>query len=322
MHRTTSATLAVSLFLPLLAHAGAHGEAQKYRLRELSAAGDVSVNENTSGMELDFSVSVDDRQVRSATASRTREQYTENILGERKDVTTFRRAYSAHRSSEIGPDGKLVTQVSSLQGKTLTLRIADGKPSITAASARTLAEDRKKLLSDLSDRSPFFPDRELGPGDEWTPEWAKFADSFKGADKVVAKARFADVVEWGGHRCARITLEMELHGKPNGAPFTMEMKATGTAYYALDIQRGLQFELSGPATLSGDLPIGNGQTGKVEGTGYLFMKMTTRWQKIAGKPVPATKYPASPERPFPPPRKPQAPRRDEAATPGRVRAAA
>lgn len=299
MTRFTAAALSLGLSLPLLAGSSVHGDPQKYRMHEQDVTGDEVVNSSSTDMFMNFTVKVEGREVMLQTSSREREQFTESILGARPGATTSRRVYAVSRTAETGIEGKTVTKVSSLQGKTMTLRVADGKASITAISGALAPDDRKALLDGLVKRIPFFPDREIGPGDEWSPDPALLAASFKGANNPRMKARFEEVVDCGGHPCARIHVEMTIEGKPEGSPLALSLKTSGNAYYALDIQRLLVTEATGPITAKGEVPGPDGKPLMMEATGTWTLKQSSRWLKIEGKPAPNIVIPPMPATPAP-----------------------
>ena len=111
------------------------------------------------------------------------------------------------------------------------------------------------------------------------------AKLFKGIDKGEVKGKFEEAVQQGPFQCARIGMEINLQGQPEGVPVPMVFKGTGKGFFATDIRHSLDMELTGPITMKGEVKQ-NGVTIHFAGEGTLAQKETRRWMKLAGKPAP------------------------------------
>lgn len=260
---------------------------QKYRFQENSAVGDVSVSENTMEMTLDVKVTANGQELPPIKfLTREREKYTDEVLAVSKNQpTTVRRTYEIARGVETGPDGMQKPKVSTLQGKVITIRVEGDKVTLAPAKGKLAPEDEKAVVDEFKQPdSPFFPDREVAPGEEWTVDPKVVAQTLNGIDKGEVKGKFEDVVPYGGRQCARIAIDISVQGQPGGVPVPMTMKGTGKGYYALDFMRPLDLEMSGPITMKGDTEQ-NGVKLQFDGEGTLVKKDTRRWVKVAGRPV-------------------------------------
>lgn len=260
---------------------------QKYRLQESSAVGDVSVSESTMDMTLDVKATANGQELPGLkVVTREREKYTDEVLAvTRNRPTTVRRTYEIARGVETGPDGMQKQTVSTLQGKVVTVRVEGTKVTVTPTKGKVAPEDEKGIVGEfLQPESPFFPDRELGPGEEWAVDPRVLAQALNGASKGEAKGRFEEIVEYGGRQCARIAIEMNVEGQPAEVPVPITMKGTGKGYYALDLMRPLDLEMSGPITMKGDTEQ-NGVKLQFDGQGTIQIKDSHRWVKVAGKAV-------------------------------------
>jgi hypothetical protein len=163
--------------------------------------------------------------------------------------------------------------------------VEGSKVTITPARGKVAPEDEKGIVEEFQQSgSPFFPEREVAPGEEWSVDPKIVAQALKGINKGEVKGKFEEVVPYGGRQCARIGIEMSLEGQPGGVPVPMTMKGSGKGYYALDVMRPLDLELSGPITMKGDTEQ-NGVRLQFDGQGMLQKKETHKWVKVAGKAV-------------------------------------
>lgn len=258
---------------------------QRFLLREASAAGDVSEVESTFSMVMDTKAVVEGKSVPSITlSSRERQKYREEVLSaDAKGPTGVRRTYTIAREAEKTPEGEKV-RVLSLQGKTLVLKKVKGKSVLTLAKGKLSPEDRAEVLDDLdSDPSQFFSDKPVAVGEEWEADPKQLAATFGnlGAEsKASLRARFEEIVQKDGHRCARVSIRLQVEGMPAGEKYRMTMDMGGELFHALDLNRTLSVQATGPMTLKGQ-DGGVDLTG--EGTGEF--RWTHRPLKIAGKPV-------------------------------------
>lgn len=291
MNRSLAPKLLAFLLL-LGAIAGtAAPEGQKQRLVDRYAAGDVHQVENTFSMAMDMVVSLPDGNASTIKfSSRERTSYREDVLAvDAQGPARLRRTYAVSRSADTDADGTKVN-VSSLQGKTVTLRRVGQKVTVLARGGKISAEDRKSLTDELRNRPPkLFPDHAVAPGDEWEVDARDLMRSFAtegSLDRAVMKARFQDIVPFGGHQCARVHVTLELSGRPTPQPFEMTSTLSGYVYHALKIQRSVGADLTGPMTIRGHTE-SDGVQAEMKGDGTMTMKWGDRFLKVAGKPVAA-----------------------------------
>jgi hypothetical protein len=299
------AAAALPVLLLVLSAAGAQEPQEaprKYRLHEVDAAkGDVYVKESLGEMNMELQAKIlgSDQVLPSIPMIyRDREKFTETVFAlDKKGPSHLQRSYSAARTQSTGAPGeppKTVTHPR--QGKTVVFQRVKGKLRITATPGKLPAAEIKKLTEDFekpSDRK-FFPDHEVGPGDEWSIEGAEAARLFGGGayEKVNVKARFEDVVSFRGRQCAKVQVSILVEGKSNGIP--MQMTLEGPIHHALDLQRTLSAEMSGAVTMKATIEQ-KPATVELDGAGIAKFSWSSQWLKIAGKPVPAPKAaPVSP----------------------------
>jgi hypothetical protein len=258
---------------------------QKFRLLDRSATGDVCRTEERFTIDLTLNMAVPDQKVPPMQfASDQHDIYQETVLSTDADGhrQAIRRTYSlAYSRDKTGADE--TTKTSSLQGKTVTIRSRRGRVSIRSAGGALSAEDRKSLQDELKEHRDFgiLPDHALAIGDEWTPK--TFLKSFKEATRTEAHARLVEIVPFAGHRCAHIHLTLELD-MPSAQGLMMQMKLEGDAYQALDLQRPLSLEMSGPVMADGKVKR-EGVEMNYSGDGTIHIRIAATWLKVAGKSV-------------------------------------
>src|SRR5205807_10202057 len=111
-----------------------------------------------------------------------------------------------------------------------------------------------------------FPDREVSPGDDWDvdPKAAKFLGD---ASVTKANCHFQDVVDHDGHKCAHIRMTLEFTAKTGDQTSPpLKISVAGDLYQALDIQRPVALDLTGTASMKGDVTE-NGMTFSLSGEG-------------------------------------------------------
>lgn len=261
---------------------------QKHRLRDVSAAGDHSINESDLRMDIAFQTTISGQKGPTFhLSSQRQEKYAETVLAadRRGRATVVRRTYEVARESETQSGGPSKQTVRSLQGKTVTIRRTGGKVRVEVAKGRMSAEDRKDLVDELSeDMEEFFPNRALAPGETWTIHSKQIARAFGGGGRGTVQGRFLDVVTQEGLRCARIQLTVDLSVRVSDTPLTMKMRLSGEGHHALDIQRPLSLSLTGPITAQGQEKE-QGMTIDMTGQGTVRMTMKADWRKVGNKPV-------------------------------------
>jgi hypothetical protein len=279
--RLFAASMAVLLAL-LAAGTGALG-GQAYRLKDGSAAGDVYTSDDTQQMDMNITAIAEGIEVPDLKFSmREREKYTETSLYERGQDWSIRRTYSIKRSFETTPDLEQKNEVSSLQGMTVTITSKAGKITITPAKGKLAAKDRQELLEELNDpeEMEFYPDRPVAVGEEWTITPRKLGPF----TKAEVKARFEEVIQFAGLRCARVSVAMTGELQAADFPGTATVEVKGSVYHALDLHRDVAYTMAGPFKIEGKQEQ-DGRTIEMRGTGTAAMKLTRVWLKVAGKPV-------------------------------------
>jgi hypothetical protein len=282
--------LLVTLTLGLVAASATAQDPVKLRLQEKTAAGDVAASDRLMEVNADLVVRAGEQELVVPIVSRERKTYTETVLAaDARGASSLRRVYTVARSqSSYGGEPPKVT-TSSLQGKTVTLKRFGDRLVLSVLKGKLAPEDEKGLRRDLDPKRPeldFFPDREISPGDEWSPDPAVLRRMMDGAQKAEAKLKFVEITEFAGHRCGRFHATIDAEGTYDAGdrkmPITMNL--SGDSYFALDLERWVSTELSGPVSMHGETTQ-NGMMITFEGVGTMRMKETNRWIKVAGKPV-------------------------------------
>lgn len=273
--------------LTIAASVGAGGQEKKYRLRNVVAVGDVSDTDDSMNMRVDLRGSVGGPELPPVDYFRRgRRKYRTTVLAvdKNQNPTAIRRTYSIVREIEAQIGGIPNQTVQSLQGKTVTLRRnASGKTTVTAAKGRISEEDRKELSDDLSEGGgAFFPDRELGIGEEWNLDPKLIFKNLEGVERSTMKAKFAEVIPFQGHPRARIEMSFTLSGRLPDSGMRLEVTQTGDLYHAIDLQRTLAVSLDGPVTMQGQELI-QGRTVFFTGEGTMEVEFSEHWSKVAGK---------------------------------------
>lgn len=292
--RTVSAVGVACFSFLIFASAGAQAP-QKVRLKYASASGDRHVSEGGMEMQFDIHVKAGDQEVPVVkTASSELEKYTQDVLGVdgKGRPTGIRRVYSVSRKSDTEPGAEAKERVTSLQGKTVAVRRAGGKVTVTSSGGKLHPDDHKSMLSVMDHpEQEFFPDRELGPGDEWQVDPKIARTMFKGEGTAQIRCKWEETVEHAGHRCARISVEMDIQAMPMDSPGPITMKLAGNLHHALDLGRMLSIDFAGPIMMTGE-KTENGVAYKFKGDGTMRIRETRRWLRVDGKPVPAPAWPA------------------------------
>src|SRR5262249_6913102 len=167
----------------------------KYRLREVSAVGDLV--EKTSRLPVSLRLKAPPGRKHSTMAAEggEYEKYREEVLAvdDRGKPVAVRRTYLLKRSVDLGwPVGDR-GRASSLQGKTVEIRREDDQVVVTALKGKISDADRRELAGAVDDANlRLLPDRDLGPGDEWTVEPARARALFRGATGATLKCRLQD----------------------------------------------------------------------------------------------------------------------------------
>jgi len=288
--RSPFAPLALLVALSLLA-AGAVYAQQKQRLREVIAAGDVVAVESTFHLDVQVRVAGVPAEVPPRRfQTHARDKYTRSVLARSaKGTTAVRYAYAIARSIKTSPSGAQQVEVSSMQGKTVVVKRVGDKVivSVTKGKGKLTPEDHDAFVSDLNNTNvDFYPAKEVGPGDGWTAPSDSLAYPLPTADELTVEARFEEVVRHAGHPCARVRTTVTAEGANEEYAGTITASLTGNVYLALDLQRTLAVDLSGPVTLKGEVKREDALVA-FTGTGRMAVKESFSWLKVAGKPVAA-----------------------------------
>ncbi len=273
--------------LTVAASVGAGGQEKKYRLREIAAVGDISDVDDSMNLRVDLRGSAGGPELPPIEYFRRgRRKYRTTVLPVDKDQrpTAIRRTYSIAREIEAEIGGVATPTVSLLQGKTVTLRRdASGKTLVSVAKGRIGENERKEVSNDLSStQDDFFPDRDLAIGEEWTLDANRMFESLEGLEKATLRAKFAEVVTYRGHPCARIEMSYTVSGRVPSRSMNIQFTQSGDLYHAIDLQRTLAASVDGPVTLTGQELI-DGRTVFFAGDGTMEQEYSERWSKIAGK---------------------------------------
>lgn len=207
---------------------------------------------------------------------RDQERYQETILS----ANSVRRIYHTKTSDESNPAGKKQA-VSSLQGKTVTIRQRTKQKSITVDHGVISQEDRDSLQDELDDLEGMFPDHPLAVGEEWSPAviGAIKSKELPNAKVVSAQARIVEIIEHLGHRCAHFQVSVVLAAKLGGS-LNMKFAMDGDGYEALDLHRMLSLDVSGPILIEEET-----KEASATGSGFMQLHFKNTWVKVAGKPV-------------------------------------
>jgi hypothetical protein len=219
----------------------------------------------------------------SSMTSRQTQRYREEILARgAKGTTALRRTYSVARESEKNPDGEKTT-VSSLQGKTITLKRLAGKTVISVNNGQLQKKDREEVSDDLdSDQMPFFPAHPVAVGEEWEVDAKKLVRLFHDlgkSGKAEAHGRLDELTEKDGHPIARVHLSLHVERQTSDEP-RLVMDLQGDLIHRTDLQRTISVDAAGPLTFKGQA---NGFD--FDGQGTAEMKWRFKAVKLAGKPM-------------------------------------
>jgi hypothetical protein len=294
-----AAALAILCIAPVLS------AQQKYRLQDTTSTGDVSMVSERMSMSMKVQGTVEGKKFQRQFTRRAEEDYREEVLvlGGGAALTHLRRVYSLNREFEKEGSAAEKRTVSSLEGKTIDIRRQGGKTSISALKGQIAAKDRKELIDHFKDPDPpFFPDREVAPGDEWALDPQAAARLFEGAENATILCHFQDVVDYSGRKCAHVRVTMTVTEEPEDLPIPMTMKLTGVLYHAIDLQRTLAVDMSGTIGMKAENNV-DGRVDRIDGSGRMTLKMTARWLKVAGQavggpgPAGGTRHPPAPSPP-------------------------
>ena len=275
------------LLLASLLLAGSALAQQKYRLRDVVAQGDRAAVESNFDMGLTIRTTAGGQEGPEFTFSnKETEQYTEEILGVKDgEPTAARRVYTVAGELETDSSGEKKVTVSSLQGKTVTIRRKGDGVDVAAAEGALDEKAMKELKTALDHNGRyFFPDREVAPGDEWSVDEKTATRIFDGAEKVTLTGKLLELTEYQGHKAARVGIVMEAVLKQEDGPGPILMTLKGDLYHALELDRMLSLDLSGPVVMKGEVEQ-DGVKVQLDGQGTARMRITQKWEKVAGKPV-------------------------------------
>jgi hypothetical protein len=264
---------------------------RKFHLRAGYSPGDLCTVDSSTDLSLMLTVNVPgsgqgDQQF--PVTERQRARYREKVLAvDQKGPSAIRRAYTIARSVTTDPYLNETTKVSSLQGKTVTVRRVADQVTVTAEPGKLSPEDEKSLAGELSHpEMEFFPDHDVAPGEEWPIDPHVMITLFPGMEKASARYRFQQVVTYAGHPCAQIHTTAEVQGQAPGTNVPMTIKLSGDTYRALDFQRIVEEDDTGPVTVEGQQDQ-NGVRIHLSGQGTMRVKETHHWLQVNGKSVAA-----------------------------------
>ncbi len=261
------------------------GRRETFRLRQEAAYGDVSEVEARSTAQMQLRVAVGGEQVDLDYDHREDSKYSMEVLDADANglAVSVRQKYILKREHWTDPDGIEHDRVSPVEGKTVDIKRLGLDVRITSPQGKL----PKAVMDDLEGEvahEPFLPDYEVAVGDEWNLPPMMVSRFFTGYEKASIRCRFEKVVDYAGQKCARLFLTLKASVKPAGSPGTMQQTLSGHLYHAIDLQRPLAMHLNGLVTLKGTIRRGREKIA-VTGDGNVQMSVTTRWIKIAEKPV-------------------------------------
>lgn len=263
---------------------------EKLRLKDITLVGDRCTVDSLFQMDLDLKVQGGPMQGQQGKiSSRQHTKMVRKVLGvdAKGAVNAQRVAYLIARARVALPTGQVKESPLPLQGRVFTVKRTGAKTTVTVDKGKVTPQQRAAMAGAMKVGDvAIFPDREVGPGDEWTLSEAKIQQlldlSGTPVKKLEARCRFAEVTTFANRRCARIAMTLNADVAP--APmFTVSMNLTGDLYYALDIERPIQMEITGPVTMGGSAAPAAGIA--VSGEGTANGKTTFEWMELGGKPV-------------------------------------
>ena len=284
-HKLRFYLLSPALLVALLPSAHAQ---QTYKLVEKSAVGDMAQIEDDMTMNVTTTMpKTGDAPVKVQNTSQTTAKFLQSLLS--KDATGkadgLRRTYTVNREvKNVGNGEQTVT--SPLQGKTFIIRRKGNKVVVTGPAGQVSQEVRANLQDAFDDPVELLPNHAVSIGQEWKGDAHKLGQTagMQVFRNITLKVQLADIAPFDGHRCAhlRVTMRMEM---PVTDKLVMQINLAGDGYLALDIERMLGIDLSGPISLTGSDSDSAAPAPSLNGTAR--MKFTQHWLKVAGKPIAA-----------------------------------
>lgn len=259
---------------------------EKVRLLEAVTAGDVVETDGKMSMLMTLKTTSGGQAVSFDLSGSETQKYRDQVLAvdEKGVPTAMRRVYSIKRETQKAPGEKEQRKVSPLEGKTIEFHRDGDRTELTVQKGTLPDEERQQLIEEFdAKRISFYPDREVGPGDEWSVDSRAAAQIFGQFEKATVKCHFQDIAEYDGHRCARIHVIVDATGKFEDDAPPSQVKLTGDLYQALDLQRPLAVNMTGSITMKPE-KAGDAE-GQISGSGTMQARETYRWTKVAGKPV-------------------------------------
>jgi hypothetical protein len=258
---------------------------QKYALLDRYAAGDVC----TVDFNIDSRVTVT-AETGCATGSfdasgSMRERFREEILAvDAKGPTAGKITYSFVRASVQSPVRGAKIRNSQMKGRTISYRRQGDKQSVTTSKGKLTPAERAAYIRMFRNRRDYtLPNRPVAVGESWSiPSKIAAARFLPGTRRAATEVTFEEVTEWAGHPCARLHLTMNFQGTFGKTP--LEGNLEGDVYYALDLQRIVAEEVSGPTSTHVTQTV-KGRQVEVSGDGTLTIKNTIKWHKVASRPV-------------------------------------
>lgn len=215
-----------------------------------------------------------------------REIYSEDVLATLPSrlVVAFRRQYLRNRTDEFDTTGAITTKSSPLEGRTVEARIENRRVVVKAQGGPALPEDAIREVQErvFQSEMSLAPNRLVAIGDSWTVNPKVVGRMLPGADRVAVKARFAGLVHYRGHPCAKLTVSIEARGRMAAMPVAVTLRLTGSSYHALDLDKPLSLEVSGPIHASG-VVIDKGMKLPFTATGSVHGVSSTSWLKSSRK---------------------------------------
>jgi hypothetical protein len=273
----------------LALHGSAIAQAgEKFTLKQVSAAGDVASLASDMKLSLKMKVLVNGQEAPSMTTEQSEQKaYTKTVVAvdAKAHPTVLRVHYTKYRSRQTPPGGAPVSSTSPAEGRTVTLKRSGGKTVVTIDKGKLSAKDKKDLADEMKEvEFDPYPGRPMAAGEEWDLDSKALAKAFGVEGNASVHGKIQEKVQRNGRPVALCRLTLEVEGTLPGEPAKLRMKLEGDLYYDLTLNRTLSVALTGPVNLSGEITESD-QKINISGDGTATMHMSSKWIKVAGKPI-------------------------------------
>jgi hypothetical protein len=272
-----------AVYLLVVASTVAFADGEKYLLKERPAVGDVFRVSDSMTMSMTVKVTSKSVNQEQNVSKVDKSEYKEDIVAtDEHGPTNMLRSYTIAISQESDPGLPEKNTRHGYEGKTVRLVRTPAGKHATISEGKLTPADETELLGDLANKgSDELPAYAVAVGDSWVPDTKKM---FGEPTMVVssAKATFAEITNFQGHKCARIVLNCTLGSDP--AAMGLAGEITGEVLFALDINRVVSRKAEGPIKMENSVKA-NGETIEMHGAGKINAVMTLTYLRVAGKAV-------------------------------------